>query len=128
MRRGFRFGLVAVLGISAACAAGTQSEPTEGSRPSRDLIVQTDFEGLSLGTAHDVVRQLRPLWMQPRAVGGVREEPVVYVDNMRRGGLMALREVPATAVLEIRYLDAADATTRLGTGHRAGAILVTTRR
>ena len=125
MRRWFQVGLMGMLGVVSACAASTQSE---GTRSSRDVIVREEFEPLSLGTAHDVVRQLRPMWLQLRAVGGTREEPVVYVDNMPRGGLSALTEVPASAVLEIRNLNATDATTRLGTGHRAGAILLTTRR
>ena len=125
MHRWFRIGLVGLLVGASACAASTQSE---GTRADRDVIVRADFEALSLNTAHDVVRQLRPMWLQLRSVGGTREEPVVYVDNMQRGGLSALTELPASAVLEIRYLSATDATTRLGTGHRAGAILLTTRR
>jgi hypothetical protein len=123
-----RIGLVGALGVASACAASTPSEQSAVTRASRDIIVRTDFESLSLGTAQDIVRQLRPMWMQQRAVGGAREDPAVYIDNMRRGGLAALAEVPASAVLEIRYLNGTDATTRLGTGHRAGAILVTTRR
>jgi hypothetical protein len=125
MRRRHVLVIAGILVAGAACAA---SAPNEAPRPSRDVIEPAEFEALNLATAADVVRQLRPRWLQLRSVGGTTEEPVVYVDNMRRGGLAALSQVPATAVREIRYFNATDATTRFGTGHRGGAIVVTTRR
>jgi hypothetical protein len=42
--------------------------------------------------------------------------------------LTGLSTIPANRVREIRYINAADATTRWGTGHASGVILVTTKR
>ena len=54
-------------------------------------------------------------------------DPPSNVDGMRLGGLDALHELPSASVRKIRTLDARDATTRFGTGHSAGAIIVLTR-
>lgn len=53
---------------------------------------------------------------------------VVYQDGVRSGGSNTLESMPTIAVREIRFINAADATTRFGTGHPMGAILVTTKR
>jgi hypothetical protein len=49
---------------------------------------------------------------------------VIYVNGMRAGPLEALRSISAVDVQEIRYISAADATTRWGTGHSGGVIEV----
>jgi hypothetical protein len=47
---------------------------------------------------------------------------------MRMGGVEWLSTIPTLSVAEARLLSAADATTRWGTGHATGVILVVTRR
>ena len=51
----------------------------------------------------------------------------VVVDGQRRGGIDFLRSIRVAQVRQVRYLSAADATTRLGTGMAGGAILVSLR-
>ena len=69
-----------------------------------------------------------------RARGGSVSDPtgaadiVVYQDGVKTGGPNSLEFVPTISVREIRYISAADATIRFGTGHPMGAILVTTKR
>jgi hypothetical protein len=53
---------------------------------------------------------------------------VVYIEGIREPSLDALRRLDVTSILLIDYLGAADATTRYGTGHTGGAILVSLRR
>jgi hypothetical protein len=53
---------------------------------------------------------------------------VLYVDNVKMLDMTGLSTIPATRVREIRYINASDATTRWGTGHASGVILVTTKR
>ena len=69
-----------------------------------------------------------------RARGGSVSDPtgafdiVVYQDGIKTGGPSSLESVPTMSVREIRYINAADATVRFGTGHMMGAILVTMKR
>ena len=51
----------------------------------------------------------------------------VYINGVKAGiAAVSLREVLAEAVIDIVYLNASDATTRFGTGHDNGAIMVAT--
>lgn len=74
-------------------------------------------------TAYEAVERLRPNFLRSRFY-----KPVVYVDNMRYGGLSSLYYILATDVEEIRFISAVDATTRWGTGHGGGVVLVTTKK
>jgi hypothetical protein len=57
---------------------------------------------------------------------GCRLNPlVVYMDDVRQFGDLVV--IPSR-VKEIRFLNSRDATTRYGTGHSSGVILVTTKR
>jgi hypothetical protein len=52
--------------------------------------------------------------------------PTVYLNNVRHGGVASLRDILVTDIQEIRFINAADATTRWGTGHGSGVIMVRT--
>jgi hypothetical protein len=62
------------------------------------------------------------------AAGMGQSEIAVYVDGNRAGGVDELRQLPASLVVSIQYLDAPSASIRFGTGHAQGAIVVTTGR
>jgi hypothetical protein len=83
-------------------------------------------------TAYDIVRRLRPQFLQSRGSGSIQNRnkvPIkVFVDGGFRGGVAVLNEIVAHSVIEITYLNGSDATTRFGTGYESGAILVTTGR
>jgi hypothetical protein len=84
-------------------------------------------------TAWDLIQRLRPAMLRPRAFslrgrGGGGVSVVAYLDNVRLTDLRSLQNVWREQVYEIRYVSASDATTRWGTGHASGAILVITRR
>jgi hypothetical protein len=51
----------------------------------------------------------------------------VYLGGAKIGTLDALRDISVSTVREIRYLDAAEATQRYGTGNSGGAIVLTPR-
>ena len=114
-------------GCSAATAGGSDG--------SRDLITREEIERTGAQTAYEVVRQLRPEFLIVRGSMGLNStrprergaEPVVYVDGVRFGNLDSLHSIRMGDLLEIRRLSGADATTRFGTGHAGGAILVRTR-
>lgn len=103
-----------------------------GQRPEYDphRITAVDIQANDgLRTALDAVRALRPQFLRTRPSGSVRNQQpvpiVVYVNGARRGGIAALDQIQARAVIEIYWLSGNDATTRFGTNHESGAILVT---
>jgi hypothetical protein len=68
---------------------------------------------------------LRPRYLTTRR-SDADIAPVVYLNNLRLGTPDQLSTMPADGVTEVRWLSAIDATTRYGTGHAGGAILVFT--
>lgn len=83
-----------------------------------------------VGDAYDVIQRLRPRFLQTRGVNRLLSsdppQPIVYLDEVKRGQLDFLRSVPVRNIGEIRYLRGLDATTRWGIGHEAGAIMIYT--
>lgn len=120
--------LIVLAVLLASCAS---SGSRSGGRD-RNIITAEEIADVQVATAYDVVQTLRPEYLRTRGLRSMSaSEPqgaVVYVDNVRRGGPESLRTLPRESVLEIRYLNGADATTMYGTNHGDGAILVRTRR
>ncbi len=124
MRRTRFLSLLAVVILGSACASSGQ--PGQ-SRPRRDsnLITAEELSGLTVSSAYEAVRQLRPAWLQPR---GRSPLPAVFRNNSRWGGdPSSLESIRIDSVSEMRFLSASDATTRYGTGFTGGVILVVTR-
>jgi hypothetical protein len=123
--RTLRAGVAVFAGVVVLAACGSSSGAT---RPMSNIITYEEIQQVTGLNAYEVVQQLRPHFLRmrgSRSLTGTRpEEPVVYVDNIRSGGLASLRDLRAAAIEEIRFIPAADATTRWGTGHMGGAILI----
>lgn len=109
--------------LAVACASASQSGTA---RRNRNVITAEEIQTVDASTAMDLVRRLRPSWLQFR--GARVGYPVVYLDGGRLGELSMLAQIQTEGVAEIRYLSASDATQRFGTGHSAGVILVTSKR
>ena len=98
----------------------------------RDVITREEIQDRApdAPSAYDVIQRLRPQFFRTRSTGSItnrtRVAIKVYVDGTARGSILALREVMASAVISILYLDGSDATTRFGTDHENGAIVVRT--
>jgi hypothetical protein len=73
---------------------------------------------------HAALRLARPRFLRTRAAR--KDAPVVYVDGVRVGDLAYLRSLPVRDVAIVRALGRSEATTRFGTDHVGGALLVTT--
>jgi hypothetical protein len=115
-------------GAPAATAAGSAAQQSRGTqRSSRDLITAEELATVDVQNAYQAVQRLRPNFLQRRGTTSMTQQAdiVVYVDNNRMGGPTTLQQIPTNEVKEIRYLSATDATQRYGTGHAAGAIVVT---
>jgi hypothetical protein len=89
------------------------------------VITEAEIAATRYQNAMDVIQNLRPAMMRTRPGGG----PVMfYLDEVKMVDLTSLSTVPVNRIREIRYISAQDATTRWGTGHASGVILVTTKR
>jgi outer membrane cobalamin receptor len=118
--------------VVTACASGGSSN-SGARRGQRDVIALEEIQASDANNAYDLIRLLRPEMLRPRSGMGSTTNiplPVVYIDGVRPGdgGVTQLQSIPRDIVREIRYINSADATTRFGTGHMAGAIMVSTRR
>ncbi len=124
-----RASVVALLAFAVfGCASSSSSN---GVQRSSNRIVAEEVQGLQFRTAYELIRALRPHWLQTRGVSSLSRseasEPVVYLDGTEMGRLSVLREVLASDVIEAEHLSAGEATTRYGSDHAGGAILITTR-
>lgn len=139
----------------AACASTGGAAGSSGAKvkSNPDVITTAEIDAGGFRDAYDVVQRLRPTWftkarasasgslsgtqvsggsggmsgVQPSSGGGGL---VVYLDNTRMGGPEALRDLPATSIGSLQYMDAATATARLpglGSSVITGAIVATAR-
>jgi hypothetical protein len=78
----------------------------------------------------DVVQGLRGRWLQSRGPNTLLGRPVevqVMVDDMRMGGVDALRSLKTDNVVSIAFVDPVAAAQRWGPKFAQGTIVVTTR-
>lgn len=119
--------LLTLLAVTAVLGCAS-SAGTAGS--DRNRITLAEVEATNQPNAYDIVRTLRPNWLQARGPSSIKARvPVqVYVDGTRLGGPRTLQTVPKVAIEEIRYYSPAAAQARWGLNHTNGAIAVVTRR
>lgn len=128
-----RFVLAAAVVIAtAACASAPGGTGAQGMRNRNVLTAEEIQTSRAPGwTAHELIAQLRPEYLRSRGVVSLRSTgpatAAVYLDGLRFGQLESLRTLSATQILRIEYINAADATTRFGTDHVGGAILISTK-
>lgn len=139
----------------AACASSGAAAGPSGSKvkANPDVITTAEIDAGNFRDAYDVVQRLRPTWFtKARAstsgtlsgtqvsgsaggMSGVQPTSgsvglVVYLDNTRMGGPESLRDLPASSIGSLQYMDAATATARLpglGSSIITGAIVATAR-
>jgi len=66
--------------------------------------------------------------LRPRTGTPNAQSVMLYLDGVRMNDLSGMSTIPAERIQDIRFINARDATTRWGTGHDSGVILVTTKR
>jgi hypothetical protein len=134
--------LLILAGTATACApqhapnpfgatSSAEFDPTK-ILPNEISREEIDSRGRNYLTAMALIRRLRPGWLiargQDSLVDGSSSYPVVYIDEIRHGGLPTLNRIPASEIQRMEFFSTADATTRWGTGHPSGAINVVTGR
>ena len=124
-----------VLALVLTSCVGTPSPPWEDGnvnapRSNRNLLVRAELADFSGESAREVIQKLRPSWL--RAVRGAsivagRVYARIMVDETSRRDLDELNSLYSDDIESMRYLSAADATTKYGTGYSGGAIEITSR-
>ena len=111
------------IGLAGCASGGGGGGGGGGGNPNR--LTNEALQPVITLDAYQAIQRLRNRWLQAR--GGNFAN--TFVDGgQRQGGLQALRGIPVADIEEIRYLSANEATTRYGTGHNGGIILITTKR
>jgi hypothetical protein len=126
-----RLALLTVLALPAAVTAcGPRQSGTTANRQQHDLISRENLTTQRFNTAYEAVQALRANWLQPRGADSFSNpsQILVYLDNVKLGGVEALRTLHPNDISFIRRYDAAAASSRWGMGHGQGVIYVATLR
>ncbi len=129
MRSAVSAFVVVAAALSAAACHGRNAEDSPA--PSRNLITRIEIEESRANSAWDAIVKLRGNFMASRGANSlmlkVNKEPTVYLDEVEYGNLGTLKQIPASSVAEIRFIEGWNAESKFGPGHAAGVIQVFTR-
>jgi len=131
MRKTVLCAMALMLVACSGGGTGTTAQPNTQSRPIRgpaDYISEAEIKAGSYQNALEVVQNLRPTMLRPRTGTPNAQSVMLYLDGVRMNDLSGMSTIPAERIQDIRFINARDATTRWGTGHDSGVILVTTKR
>jgi hypothetical protein len=117
----------ALAAVLAACGGNPPGHTPPVVRGGARLINESEVQVSTAATAYDLIQQLRPRWLVvasgPTTLG--REpEIMVYVNEMKMGGLQNLYDIDVNAIRRVAFMDANEATARFGINHSHGAIMV----
>jgi hypothetical protein len=122
------------MALVSVFATGCASTKTEGEEDrDRDVLTREEILAAEATNLYDVIRRLRPRWLQVRATRslGMETEIAVLQNEMYLGAADALREIAPELAYEIRYLEGARAATAIpglmSGRHIEGAIIISTR-
>lgn len=121
---------IAALLLPAALLLGGCATTSSSSGGSRNVISADELAEVEATNAFDAIQKLRPAFLRRGRVNyddDTVAHPIVYLDGLRLGGVDELRRIRKTELVRIEYLGGGDATLRYGTGHKGGALLLTTR-
>lgn len=116
--------LAVALALAGGCGSARQDPMATTPRQRPDML--TAQEVAHYANALEAIRTLRGQWLSRQS--HLRRSPGVFVDGSLTPGLNTLAQYPADKIKEIRFLPGIEASTRFGSEHGAGAILVTTTR
>jgi len=125
-RRRVPLALLAAL-VSSGCAGASHGAQPEA-RMQLEVLTGDELRETRTANVWDALRQLRPRWLRPRATSSLveplAEEPIVYVQGIRHGPLRSLQQINLDNVRRVEFIDGRDATTRFGTGHGGGVLMI----
>jgi len=131
----FVSGCVPLSAPESLVVNGNASPPDLDSVRFDHLLITRDeiqLRGRNATSAMALIRRLRPRWLSARGPSSFTNPaasyPIVYIDQIRHGGLPTLHSIPVTEILSLEFHSMADATIRWGTGHTSGVINIVTGR
>lgn len=118
----------ALLGLTA-CASSPGDGADAADRGSAHLITRAEMERGQWTNAYELVRNLRPLWVESRGTDSFRDPGVVqvYVDGMRMGSVDVLRTLSTSGIYYMEWVDPITAAGRWGLDHGHGVISISYR-
>ena len=124
--------LLLLLALPACASTGGSGPDADRQRTRSDRITHEEIVNSGASSAYDLVASLRPQWLRGRGLRTLGEATgdetlKVYLDGAPLGPPDAMRQIPLGSVRSLRFLTAAEATQRWGSGHLRGAILISTR-
>ena len=125
--------IAAVSLLISGCGSVKPAGSSTGHFDTRYLITSEEIAAAKRPgwNAWDLIAQTRPTFLRSRGATSLRDlspvRAVVYVDGMYFGKLESLRTIAVEEIKQIEFISSGDATTRYGTDHLGGAILISTR-
>jgi len=97
----------------------------------RNVITADEIQAANASTAYDLVAKFHANFLRSRGQNSVLlkepKEPTVYLDNVEYGTVASLRQIPASTIAEIRFIEGWDAMSKYGSNHVSGVIQIFTR-
>lgn len=130
MRRAVLVLTLLIPAISLGCAS---TGGGSGSKERSDLLTREQILGAEATNLYDVVRRLRPRWINVRANRSFEmdTEVVVIQNDVYLGPAEILKEISPESAYELRYLEGTRAATAIpglmNDRHVEGAIIISTR-
>lgn len=116
--------------ILASGCGGAKSAPQSPTvKRDQNLITREELNARDFGSVYDAITSLRATWLRARGQDSLRRpsQVQVYLNNQRLGGVEQLKSMQPGTVQSIRHIDGIEATSRFGTDHGAGVIMIVTR-
>jgi hypothetical protein len=124
-------GAALVVAVTAcASSSGGRSGVQQASRSKTDVITEDEIRSAHWQNLYELVQTLRPRWLRthgPDSILGETAPVQVHLDDNRLGGVETLRNISASGVTSLRFIDPVTAAGRWGGDHANGAIIITTR-
>lgn len=130
MRRAVLAFTILIPAISLGCASTGSGS---GEKERSDLLTREQILGAEATNLYDVVRRLRPRWLNVRANRSfeMATEVVVIQNDVYMGPAEILKELNPETAFQLRYLEGTRAATALpglmNDRHVEGAIVISTR-
>ncbi|MGD2069577.1 MAG: hypothetical protein PVI57_12950 [Gemmatimonadota bacterium] len=115
---------LAIVLALVACASPSALRCPSSARADRERVTSEELIATGASDLFTALRLSRPRFLETRAPR--KDAPVLYVDGVQVGEVAYLRGMRVQDVASVRLLRGPDATTRYGTDHLGGALLVTT--
>jgi hypothetical protein len=119
---------VSLVGLLLVAVDGCSAKSGSGERTNRSVITQAQIKEHGFLNAYDAVESLRSTWLRTRGTDSMNKptEVQVYLDDNRLGGVQTLKQVVASQIVMIQYIDGLAATARWGLDHGQGVIQIVT--